>query len=106
MIYEKTLNRKILGAKQPESGQSPNGEANGNANGHVNGNGEANGSAQGSKPSKGLPNRFYSHIRQLLSSVFSKKKPEPTVEKEPASMGKILNLMRFVYMTTKRGAIH
>jgi hypothetical protein len=98
MLYEKTLNRKILGAKQPESEQNGDANANGEANGHGNGsaNGEADPAAKGVKglwaSMKTLSRNIWSHMR----SMFSKKSKTEPKKEEAASMGKILNLMRQV----------
>ena len=102
MLYEKTLNRKILGAKQEAKEEAQNGSSNGNLNGVVNShadeetraepNGETNTSTQ---PVKTAPQsrlgRLWSRIRSLVSR---KKKEEKEEENAAASMGKILNLMR------------
>jgi hypothetical protein len=79
MLYEKTLNRKILGAKSEAKEEDTRAEENGHAD-----------EAQ-HKPS------FMGWVRQVITSlrsIFSKKPKEPEKEKEAASMGKILNLMR------------
>jgi ABC-type multidrug transport system fused ATPase/permease subunit len=103
MLYEKTLNRKILGAKQEAKEEAQNGSGNGHSNGVVNGhadeetraepNGETNTSTQ---PVKTAPQsrigRLWSRIRSLVSK--KKKKEEKEEETAAASMGKILNLMR------------
>ncbi|KAH6611900.1 P-loop containing nucleoside triphosphate hydrolase protein [Boeremia exigua] len=85
MLYEKTLNRKILGAKQ-ESKDHADGETSAECNG------EANESTQ---PVKAVPQsklrRLWLRIRSLLSK---NKKQEKEEENAAASMGKILNLMR------------
>ena len=102
MLYEKTLNRKILGAKQEAKEEAQNGSSNGHSNGVVNGhadeetraepNGETNTSTQ---PVKTAPQsrlgKLWSRIRSLVSR---KKKEEKEEETAAASMGKILNLMR------------
>jgi hypothetical protein len=99
MLYEKTLNRKILGAKQKEdeqsSGENAPGESNGHANGHDNGNGEANAERQRGKDEEG--EGFFQSMKTHAKSLFSrKKKSEKEDAKGAASMGKILNLMRYV----------
>lgn len=89
MVYEKTLNRKILGAKQ-ETEQEP-------SNGHTNGestleqNGDSNGSHEAGKPPA---QSWYRRISSSLPTLFSGKPKKPEKEKVAASMGKILNLMR------------
>jgi hypothetical protein len=90
MLYEKTLNRKILGAKQEVKQEPTNGHSNGDSleegNGHTNGNHDTN-----KQPSDHLLKR----IGSAMWSIFKKKpKTETKEEKDPASMGKILNLMR------------
>ena len=105
MLYEKTLNRKILGAKQkdkeePHTG-STNGYTNGHTNGHVNGetseepNGEAALSTHSPKtvPTSKL-GRLWSLLRSFLPNTTKKGKAEKEEENATASMGKILNLMR------------
>src|SRR5690242_5947243 len=98
MLYEKTLNRKILGAKQEVKEESSNGHSNGQTNGQADGetsaetNGEAGASTQ---PLKTAPQSWlvsvWSRMRKLVSR---KKKEEKEEETAAASMGKILNLMR------------
>lgn len=73
MLYEKTLGRKI-------SFQPP--EVEKAQNGHTNGNGDA--------ITKSSPPTFWSKVL----SKFTSAKAAPAPAKEPASMGKILNLMR------------
>jgi ABC-type multidrug transport system fused ATPase/permease subunit len=88
MLYEKTLHRKILGAKQESKEDQTNGHGdnNGDVNGDTNGTGAAS-----KKASESLLQRIGVAVR----SIFSRStKDEPRKEKEPASMGKILNLMR------------
>ncbi|KAH7121179.1 hypothetical protein B0J11DRAFT_581926 [Dendryphion nanum] len=88
MLYEKTLNRKILGAKQDEKEEE---HANGNGVSNGNGNGEANGNVHPKKGWRGFPQSIF----HTFKSTFSRQpKVEEKKEKEPASMGKILNLMR------------
>lgn len=106
MLYEKTLNRKILGAKQKVNEDDlSNGNANGETN-HANGetdhaNGEeighANGSAQPDKAWHSSATHFFRMIWNYVRTIFLKQKQtksKPEVEKDAASMGKILNLMR------------
>jgi ABC-type multidrug transport system fused ATPase/permease subunit len=78
MLHEKTLGRKIAFQAPQEKKETPeNGDANGSANGHAN-----SADAVKEKPS------LWQHFKKL----FSRKTKEEA--KEPASMGKILNLMR------------
>ncbi|KAF2475657.1 ABC bile acid transporter-like protein [Lindgomyces ingoldianus] len=113
MLYEKTLNRKILGAKQnPKSKDPSNGtmngnsneDANGDANGDSNGDINANGSVKQSKGWQSFPRAFALKVYGLIRLPFSKKpKTQSEETKEGASMGKILNLMRNdVYEVSQR----
>jgi ABC-type multidrug transport system fused ATPase/permease subunit len=89
MLYEKTLNRKILGAKQGNNEEQTNGHAN-------NGNREDLVVENRSEaPSKPQAQRWFMRLLEVIRSPFSKKlKKEDEKEKVAASMGKILNLMR------------
>ncbi|KAH8709993.1 hypothetical protein GQ44DRAFT_454583 [Phaeosphaeriaceae sp. PMI808] len=90
MLYEKTLNRKILGAKQNTKDSQLNGRNNDEHNQSVDGeNSNLNGS--GKVAPHGWFTRLFAYIRSLLL-----RKPTQEVEEErvAASMGKILNLMR------------
>jgi ABC-type multidrug transport system fused ATPase/permease subunit len=78
MLYEKTLNRKI-GFTSDTKETSPNGESNGHA---------TNGDIHSKLESKWWQ-KTWSRIAWTL-----KRKAETPPPKEPASMGKILNLMR------------
>ncbi|KAF2637494.1 ABC bile acid transporter-like protein [Massarina eburnea CBS 473.64] len=104
MLYEKTLNRKILGAKQDSTGEQASSETTESTNGHTNGGAnEANGATKAGKIQSGWFKRalfdFFSRIR----SLFTQKKAEEKKADEPASMGKILNLMRNdVYEVSQR----
>lgn len=102
MLYEKTLNRKILGANQESKEKSnssiSNGHTNGDSNGHADGetsaepNGESNMPTQ---PPKAAPQSKLAILwSRILSSVSRKKKDEKEEENAAASTGKILNLMR------------
>ena len=102
MLYEKTLNRKILGAKQEAKEELPTDISNGHTNGHTDGhaggetsaepNGEA---AASSQPVKTAPQSRLARLWSRFRSLFSrKKKEEKEEESAAASMGKILNLMR------------
>ena len=102
MLYEKTLNRKVLGAKQEVKEESTNGQNNGHTNGHTNGHAdgetsaESNGEASAStQPVKAAPRSWIASIWSRIRSLVSrKKKEEQEEETAAASMGKILNLMR------------
>ncbi|EFQ91944.1 hypothetical protein PTT_11049 [Pyrenophora teres f. teres 0-1] len=83
MLYEKTLHRKILGAKQKSEENHTNGHSNGETNGVSNG--HAHDTQEVSKAPQNL--------LQRMASMFAKK-PKSKEDKDPASMGKILNLMR------------
>ena len=93
MLYEKTLNRKIQGAKQPKEESPLNEDATIEVNGHAQENGadEANGSAGRGKNRK----RFLPDIRAKIRNMFKRRaKTTSKPEDDAASMGKILNLMR------------
>ncbi|KAF2105786.1 hypothetical protein BDV96DRAFT_655260 [Lophiotrema nucula] len=98
MLYEKTLNRKILGAKQEAKEEQPsNGETNGHANGDVDD--EANGSAK--KTQGSWARKLWGFVRTIFSKNL--KTSQPDKAREAASMGKILNLMRNdVYEVSQR----
>lgn len=101
MLYEKTLNRKILGAKQELPEEIVNGTSNGDTNGHANG--ETNGSANQTKAQRTWLVTTLLNVFSLVRAPFSKKPPKKKEEPEPASMGKILNLMRNdVYEVSQR----
>ncbi|KAJ4363024.1 hypothetical protein N0V83_010142 [Neocucurbitaria cava] len=90
MLYEKTLNRKILGAKQKAIVEPSNDQANGED--YVTENGETNGNHG---PSKNTPQSWLKRVSTSVRSIFTRKAGrEAAKEKEPASTGKILNLMR------------
>ncbi|KAK3725948.1 hypothetical protein LTR37_000096 [Vermiconidia calcicola] len=80
MLYEKTLGRKNNFATDPKP---PSSNANGNANGHT---------ANGDINNKQAPT-WWHVTRQKVASMCGARK-EGLAAKEPASMGKILNLMR------------
>lgn len=89
MLYEKTLNRKILGAKQESKEELHNGLSHGESQ---EGNGETNGSPQASKTSpQGWLSGLFSSMRRLFTA---KSKDKTKDENNAASIGKILNLMR------------
>ena len=80
MLYEKTLGRKIAFAQEEKSEAT---DKPGSGNGHA--------------PERDIPGKrkptAWSRITQRLLAVW-KQNPPLKVAKEPASMGKILNLMR------------
>ncbi|KAI7051007.1 hypothetical protein KC352_g45712, partial [Hortaea werneckii] len=81
MLYEKTLGRKI--SFQSQEKENDNDQVDGTTN------------ADAPEPevtTKRAP-AWWTRTKQRLGSLFSKTKAVPTA-KEPASMGKILNLMR------------
>jgi ABC-type multidrug transport system fused ATPase/permease subunit len=89
MLYEKTLNRKILGAKQ----ESKERESNGHTEGH--GAAQLNGDRNDTdESSKAEPKSWFTRTLIFTRSLFSRKPKEAEKEKVAASMGKILNLMR------------
>jgi len=90
MLYEKTLNRKILGAKQEAKEE----RTNGNANGDTPGIDTADASTPPHVRKPTSPGWFIRAVT-LVRAVFARKPKERVKEdKEAASMGKILNLMR------------
>lgn len=102
MLYEKTLNRKILGAKQePKEEEQANGQAENDTNEHTNG--DVNGSAP---PTKGRPKGFRVLLKKLYAlapSLFMINAKKEARKQDAASMGKILNLMRNdVYEVSQR----
>jgi ABC-type multidrug transport system fused ATPase/permease subunit len=88
MLYEKTLNRKIMGAKQDEKEEHTNGRTDA-----VNGNGLDGGSEESSEIIKDKSKSWFQRTVALLQSAFARK-PKKEEERSAASMGKILNLMR------------
>ena len=90
MLYEKTLNRKILGAKQEKPEKPQNGQGNGSTPGaEID---DANGPIDADK---NVSQPWFIRTGASVRSFFSWKKTEQvSSEKEAASMGKILNLMR------------
>ncbi|KAF2650383.1 ABC bile acid transporter-like protein [Lophiostoma macrostomum CBS 122681] len=98
MLYEKTLNRKILGAKQkPKEEQATTDGANGDTAQHTNGDAitSSNGIIGHSKSWRRSPVTILRQSLILIWSIFSKKpKQIPKEDQEAASMGKILNIMR------------
>jgi ABC-type multidrug transport system fused ATPase/permease subunit len=90
MLYEKTLHRKILGAKQAEQDEQTNGETVEQARE------EADGVTHTTHDqSKRAVQRWSKTILASLRSVFTKNTKKAIKEdQDSASMGKILNLMR------------
>jgi ABC-type multidrug transport system fused ATPase/permease subunit len=90
MIYEKTLNRKIMGAKQEEKEEHSNGHTD-----FQNTNGTTSAGNTVDEPRKNEPQGWFQSTLALLRSALSRK-PKEKAEKErvAASIGKILNLMR------------
>lgn len=100
MLYEKTLNRKILGVKQESQEGRSNGVSHNGTNGHTNG--EANGTSNQSKSHHSRLIEILLNAVSRLRSLFSRRDAKKK-EEEPASMGKILNLMRNdVYEVSQR----
>ena len=90
MLYEKTLNRKILGAKQEAKAEPQNSGANGDSPAAEDG--ETNGFH---KTDNNTSQSWLKRVGASIRSMFTKKPGEVVEkEKEPASAGKILNLMR------------
>jgi ABC-type multidrug transport system fused ATPase/permease subunit len=97
MLYEKTLNRKVMGASQESTEEQPSDHADTETNGHANGSEEAS-KSWGKSIQSGFRN-----IRHRFRSLFKKKPKVEEKKDEPASMGKILNLMRNdVYEVSQR----
>lgn len=88
MLYEKTLNRKIMGAKQEEKEEHTNGHSD-----SANGQGLNGGSEESPEISKDKSKSWFERSAALIRSAFAKK-PKKEKERVAASMGKILNLMR------------
>ena len=80
MLYEKTLGRKISFALEEKVGKDV---SNGDANGHI---------PNGDSSSKPEPS-WWQRASQSIANFFRRTKSAPQI-REPASMGKILNLMR------------
>ncbi|KAF2684468.1 ABC bile acid transporter-like protein [Lentithecium fluviatile CBS 122367] len=97
MLYEKTLNRKVMGAKQEPTNEQSNGHSNTETNDDTTGTFEISKSWHGYL--QGVLHTLWSRIRPLFA-----KKPKAAKKKDdPASMGKILNLMRNdVYEVSQR----
>ncbi|KAH9868882.1 hypothetical protein J1614_007957 [Plenodomus biglobosus] len=91
MLYEKTLNRKILGAKQEAKEGSSNGHPNSETPGIDTGN-----TAILSHVTEGTSPGWFARMISFVRLLFTKKPKEEAEkeEKQAASMGKILNLMR------------
>ncbi|CAJ2501489.1 Uu.00g043420.m01.CDS01 [Anthostomella pinea] len=99
-IYAKTLTRKSFGLRTEEKEDAPTQE-----NGHQNGNGngaqpESNeethllGGTADSKPKKSRMARLLGFLKLRKRSAAAKKKAAKAPAEQPATMGKILNLMR------------
>ncbi|OJD36754.1 abc transporter [Diplodia corticola] len=86
MIYEKTLTRKSFGASENEKKKQDENEALG-----VSSESESDQSSTELTKEKGLLARLLSRLRRAQADEKAHKK----AAKQPASMGKILNLMRF-----------
>lgn len=89
MLYEKTLHRKILGAKQRATKDQINGETNGQTQDAENGDTHPT-----EETAKKTPQSLKDSLLDSFRSVFTKKPKTTEEESDPASMGKILNLMR------------
>jgi hypothetical protein len=100
MLYEKTLNRKILGSKQTGVEKSDNEtNATGEPNGHANGgtNDQVDSSEEADKGLKRSLTKLLEKLLSTMKSIFARRpKSDSKTEKDAASMGKILNLMRYV----------
>jgi hypothetical protein len=92
MLFEKTLNRKVMGAKQESTEQQPDAPMDLERNGGANGN--SNGAHGPSKTWQGYIQGVLWTIRSHIQVLFAKKPQTAKKEHGPASMGKILNLMR------------
>lgn len=89
MLYEKTLSRKIIGSHEKSVIDESNGKThNGHANGFLSGTLTQNASI------KDYPKAFWSGLCGCLGSRPASGRGGTTDPKEPASMGKILNLMK------------
>ena len=86
MLYEKTLSRKIIGLHQKPAEEDPT----------VRDGSDTNDTALMASQSRGIfkrVNRFLKMSPGLKNKLFARTKPVEEA-KLPASMGKILNLMR------------
>lgn len=93
MLFEKTLNRKILGAKQKSEEEQSNGQNGGDF--HVASHGHANGTSTNNQSKSGHFYWAFVGPLNLVRNLFKKKRTEPEKKDDAAaSMGKILNLMR------------
>ena len=96
MVHEKTLQRKIVGEKL-NSQKNTNGHANGDATGTVSAQDQLNGQSKGRAVSR------LQQARSRISTFFTARKTAAKEPKQPASMGKIINLMRNdVYEVSQR----
>jgi hypothetical protein len=97
MLYEKTLNRKIIGAKQTDAEKPDETETHNDTNGQANGNENGLGriSTHGTKDGRGFIQVHFQNLKSLVQSMFARKpKLDSRADGQAASMGKILNLMR------------
>ncbi|KAF2260724.1 hypothetical protein CC78DRAFT_620017 [Lojkania enalia] len=97
MLYEKTLNRKIIGAQQEaKDGEQANGRANGETNTTIDGDASdhANGLEHPDKDSRNLSRKLFKRLWSTIGILFLRRKKKNIEAKDGASMGKILNLMR------------
>jgi hypothetical protein len=89
MLYEKTLNRKILGAKQDTIVRESNSRTEGHSSVPLNGDRDDT-----NESSKAGLKGWFTRTLIFTRSIFSRKPKEHEKENVAASMGKILNLMR------------
>jgi ABC-type multidrug transport system fused ATPase/permease subunit len=87
MLYEKTLNRKIMGAKQETKEEHENGHTDTEENQGLNGN-------RSEETVNGKHLGWFGRAVALIKSAFSKNPKKEDHERVAASTGKILNLMR------------
>ena len=86
MVYEKTLSRKHVTAEQDDK----------KSEAHENGNGVANGGLNGTTNGSDTKQHKKSSWWKIFSRTKEPRKPE---SKPPSSMGKILNLLRYVELS-------
>jgi len=97
MLYEKTLNRKILGAKQPKSPENTSTttttENDGATSTHTSGGIE---DEQRPRNVQADIQHFFRKVWSSMRAIFSKKPKIENIDEDnaSASTGKILNLMR------------
>jgi hypothetical protein len=114
MLYEKTLNRKILGgvdnenpdaAKPDATAHTAPAQESDDESGASEADGLLNGNANGSTKKKKLPRSYFANCLDTIMAGFSltRKQKEKSKKKMPTSMGKLLNLMRSdVYEVAQR----